>query len=81
MARMQGVDESRAGPILRWFFGNLRGRMNGKLAETWPIMAHNSNVMRGWAMQELFLDRARDLDAKLRKLVELKVSLMVGCPT
>jgi hypothetical protein len=79
MARMKGIEEGRAGWMTRFIFASIR-RHSGSLAETWRIVAHAPNVLRAWASTEYFLDRSRIVDMKLKKLVQLKVAVIVGCP-
>jgi hypothetical protein len=55
-------------------------RRAGRLTETWPIVAHAPGILKGWAAEEFFLDRTRRVEPRLRKLAELKVAVMVGCP-
>ncbi len=79
MARMAGARREKTPWTARLLLGAIRRRM-GRLPETWPIVAHVPKLLRGWSLWELHLDRARHLDPKLRRLAELKVALMVGCP-
>jgi hypothetical protein len=79
MARIQGGSPEEAGVISRALFGAIRKQM-GRLMETWPIVAHAPSILRGWAAFEWFLDRSRRVDAKLKRLACLKVSVMIGCP-
>ena len=79
MARIPGVPEHRAGFGTRLLLRAIRKRA-GKLVETWPIVAHVPGILKGWTLQEWFLDRAREVEPKLRKLAELKVAVLVGCP-
>ena len=79
MARMPGVPEARAGLTARFIFGAIR-RQVGRLTETWPIVAHAPQILRGWVAFEWFLDRSRHVDAKLKRLAQLEVSVIVGCP-
>ncbi|MCZ6464966.1 MAG: hypothetical protein O7A09_11580 [Proteobacteria bacterium] len=80
MARMNGVPEDRADLVSRLFFRAVRKR-TGKVAESWKIASHAPGILRGWAAMEWFLDRANRVEAKLKRLAQLKVALMVGCPT
>ena len=78
MARMPGVSEEEVGPIGRLLLRTLR--QAGRLSETWPIVAHAPGILKGWMAAEWFLDRTRRVPPRLRKLAELKVAVMVGCP-
>lgn len=79
MARISGVPGQEAGMVSRTLFGLIR-RQAGRLMETWPIVAHSPSIMRGWVAFEWFLARSRRVDATLKRLACLKVSVMVGCP-
>jgi hypothetical protein len=79
MARMQGVEERRAGLVARGIFREVR-RQAGRLSETWPIVAHAPTVLRGLTALEFFMGKARAVDPKLRKLAEIKTAMMIGCP-
>ncbi len=79
MARIDGVPTESAGWVGRVLLGAIRKR-TGRLMETWPIVAHAPSVMRGWMALEYFFDRSRRVDAKLKRLACLKVSVMIGCP-
>jgi len=79
MARMDGLAPERRGLWARYLFNSVKKRV-GKLSDTWPILAHSTNVLTGWALLELFGERAKGIDARLRKLAELKVAVMIGCP-
>lgn len=68
--RMEGVPEHKAGIAARLLFRALRRRA-GRLMETWPIVAHAPGILRGWALFEWHLERARSLAPRLKKLVEL----------
>jgi hypothetical protein len=80
MARIEGIEEHKAGVIDRYLMNAIKRRA-GKLAETWPIVARVPAVLRAWAMKEYFLDKTRLLDARIKRLASLKTSLLVGCPS
>jgi hypothetical protein len=61
------------------FFWATRRKV-GRLADTWPIVAHAPKLLRGWGIWEMHLLGSQAVNPKLRKLAELKVALMVGCP-
>jgi alkylhydroperoxidase family enzyme len=79
MARMQGITNERAGWLVRALFAGIR-RKAGNVSETFRIAGHNPRVLLGWSLFEAAIDSERQLDAKLRKLAELKTAAMVGCP-
>ena len=79
MARMAGVRREDAALSARSFFWMVRRRM-GRLADTWPIVAHVPRLLRGWGLMELHLEGLRSVEPRLKKLAELKVAVLVGCP-
>jgi AhpD family alkylhydroperoxidase len=78
MARIEGVPPQRASLTARLAWRSIQRRL-GKVSDTWRIVAHHPWVMRGWGAFELALDRSRLVDAKLKALAEIKVSMLVGC--
>ena len=79
MARLQGIKERDAGVIGRYLNNAVR-RAAGKLTDTWPIVARVPNVQRAWAAAEFFFDKLDLNEKRLRSLVSLKASLLIGCP-
>lgn len=79
MARVQGIKERDAGVIGRYLNNAVR-RASGKLTDTWPIVARVPNVQRAWAAAEFFFDKSDLNEKRLKRLVSLKTSLLVGCP-
>jgi AhpD family alkylhydroperoxidase len=77
---MDGVKTGQTSWITRYLLNAIQKRA-GRLVETWPILAHKPRILRGMSLMELHLGGGHVVDEKLRKLAELKVSLMVGCPT
>jgi len=80
MARMEGV-QPRAATWTARFLMRAIAKRTGRLSETWPIVAHVPRLLRGWSLWELHLDGARSVAPGLKKLAELKVAAMVGCPS
>lgn len=79
MSRMPGVPEREASWLSRLVFRGIRRRAK-HLADTWTIAAHQPGLLLGWALHELAYERANDLDRRLRRLAQLKVAALVGCP-
>ncbi len=79
MARMKGVSDERAGGVVRFLFRGIRQKA-GRVSDTFRIAAFNPRILIGWSAFEYALDGAEDLPPNLRKLAELKVSMLVGCP-
>ena len=75
-----GVPENRVGPLGRLLYAIVRRQSGGRLADTWPIANHAPGILRAMVAKEYFLDRTRNAPPGLRKLAELKVAVMVGCP-
>jgi hypothetical protein len=79
MARMQGVTNERASWLTRAIFAGVR-RKAGEVSEGFRLAGLNPRVLLGWSLFEAAIDSERQLDAKLRKLAEIKTAAMVGCP-
>ena len=78
MTRILGVPEKDAGLLGRFAYRFSRCRF-GKVPEPMRVTAHHRNVLLGTGAMELALDRSRLVDARLKKLAEMKVALVVGC--
>src|SRR5215211_2330245 len=78
MARILSVPEKDAGLLGRFAYRFSRCRF-GKVPEPMRVTAHHCNVLLGTGAMELALDRSRLVDARLKKLAEMKVALVVGC--
>ena len=78
MTRIVGVPEKDAGLLGRFAYRFSRRRF-GKVPEPVRVTAHHCNVLLGTGAMELALDRSRLVDARLKKLAEMKVALVVGC--
>ena len=79
MARMPGVPNEKAGWLVKGLFAGVR-RKAGSVSESFRIAGWNPRILLGWSLMEAALDSERQLDAKLRKLAEIKTAAMVGCP-
>jgi 4-carboxymuconolactone decarboxylase len=78
MARILDAPEKDAGLLGRFAYRFSRRRF-GKVPEPVRVTAHHRNVLLGTGAMELALDRSGLVDARLKKLAEMKVALVVGC--
>ncbi len=79
MARMEGISDEKASRLARMIFAAVR-RKTGSVSESFRIMGWSPRLLLGWSLMEATIDNERQLDAKLRKLAEIKTAAMVGCP-
>ncbi len=79
MARIQGVDESKASWLTRFVYLQARKRL-GKVPEPLKVTAHHPAIFKGNGAFEFALERSRLVQNKLKALAEIKASTMVGCP-
>jgi AhpD family alkylhydroperoxidase len=78
VTRIVGVPEKDAGLLGRFAYRFSRRRF-GKVPEPVRVTAHHRKVLLGMSAMELALDRSNLVDARLKKLAEMKVALVVGC--
>ena len=78
MTRIVGVPEKDAGLLGRFAYRFSRRRF-GKVPEPVRVTAHHGKVLLGMGAMELALERSDLVDARLKKLAEMKVALVVGC--
>src|SRR5688572_20318535 len=76
--RMLGVPQKDAGLLGRFAYRFSRRRF-GKVPEPLRATTHHRKVLLGGGAMELALDRSGLVGARLKKLAELKVALLVGC--
>ncbi len=79
MARIAGVEDSKATWFTRFVFSQARKRL-GKVPEPLRVMAHHSTLFKGNGAIEIAMERSKLVDNKLKVLAEIKASAMVGCP-
>ena len=88
MARIQGVPKNEAGPIVKlvyWFMRRgmkkLTGRepAHGSGIEPVEIWAHQPKMMSGMGKFNGAVRKGKSVEERLRYLVELKGSQMIGC--
>lgn len=78
MARIQGVAPEKASLTSRILFGIAQRRL-GRVSEMWRVVAHVPRLHFGRGMFELLLDRSRLVPHRLRRLVDVKVAMLIGC--
>ena len=88
MARIEGVSESKAGPMVKLVY-RLGPRMMKKLAgrkpqtgsglEPMEIWAHQPKMMFAMGKFNQAIRKGRSIDERLKNLVELKGAQMIGC--
>jgi alkylhydroperoxidase family enzyme len=88
MARIQGVPQDQAGPIVRlvyWFMRRGMKKMTGREAahgsgiEPVEIWAHQPKMMSGMGKFQGAVRKGNSVDERLKYLVELKGAQMIGC--
>jgi alkylhydroperoxidase family enzyme len=88
MARIQGVPKSQAGPVVKlvYRFGprmmkKLTGRdpQTGNGIEPMQIWAHQPKMMMGMGRFNQAVRKGKNVDERIRNLVELKGAQMIGC--
>jgi 4-carboxymuconolactone decarboxylase len=88
MARIQGVPQEQAGPIVRIVYRfmrrgmtNMTGRepARGSGIEPVEIWAHQPKMMQGMGRFQQAVRKGNTVDERLKYLVELKGAQMIGC--
>ena len=88
MARIQGVPQDQAGPIVRLVYRFMRRGMNkmtgreaarGSGIEPVEIWAHQPKMMSGMGKFQGAVRKGNSVDERLKYLVELKGAQMIGC--
>jgi AhpD family alkylhydroperoxidase len=88
MARIQGVSQEQAGPIVRLVYRFMRNgtkKMTGREAahgsgiEPLEIWAHQPKMMSGMGKFQGAVRKGNTVDERLKNLVELKGAQMIGC--
>ena len=88
MARIQGVPQDQAGPIVRLVYRFMRRgmtKMTGREAahgsgiEPVEIWAHQPKMMTGMGKFQGAVRKGNTVDERLKNLVELKGAQMIGC--
>jgi alkylhydroperoxidase family enzyme len=88
MARIQGVPQDKAGPVVKvvyWFMRKGMKKMTGSEAshgsgiEPVEIWAHQPKMMSGMGKFQQAVRKGSTVDDRLKYLVELKGAQMIGC--
>ena len=88
MARMQGVSQKQAGPVIKlvyWFMRRGMKKLTGREAaqgsgiEPVEIWAIQPKMMSGMGKFQQAVRKADSVDERLKYLVELKGAQMIGC--
>jgi AhpD family alkylhydroperoxidase len=88
MARIQGVRQDQAGPVVKLVYSFMRrglkkltGRepARGSGIEPLEVWAHQPKLMSGMGKFQQAVRKASTVDERLKNLVELKGAQMIGC--
>ena len=88
MARIDGVPQEQAGPIVKLVYRLMRKGMkkltgrqpaHGSGIEPVEIWAHQPKMMSGMGKFQQAVRKGRSVDERLKYLVELKGAQMIGC--
>jgi alkylhydroperoxidase family enzyme len=88
MARMRGVPQEQAGPVVKlvyWFMRRGMRSMTGRDAthgsgiEPVQLWAHQPKMMSGMGKFQQAVRKGNSVDERLKYLVELKGAQMIGC--
>jgi alkylhydroperoxidase family enzyme len=88
MARIQGVPEDQAGPIVKLVYRFMRRGMkkltgreaiHGSGIEPVQVWAHQPRMMSGMGKFQRAVRKGNTVDERLKYLVELKGAQMIGC--
>ncbi len=79
MARIEGVENERAGMFVRLAYRMVKRRL-GRVVLPIKITAHQPRLLGGLAAMETAQEKVRTVDAGLKALCQIKVAMMVGCP-
>ncbi len=78
MARIDGISDEDATFLQNRVFA-VAAAQTGAVPDPLRIMAHSSGTMWSAGLFQLAFDRARSLEPRIKYLVCLKASSMVGC--
>jgi alkylhydroperoxidase family enzyme len=88
MARIQGVRQDQAGPMVKLVYSFMRKGMKkmtgreparGSGIEPIEVWAHQPKMMTGMGKFQQAVRKASTVDERLKNLVELKGAQMIGC--
>ena len=83
--RIEGIQENRAGLLLRLFYRSVRDSMRklaGKavLAPSLTLAAHQPRLLIGQTLMEVTHGGMSSVAPKLKTLASLAASTQIGCP-
>jgi AhpD family alkylhydroperoxidase len=88
MARIQGVPQAKAGPMVKlvyWFMRKGMTKLTGRTPhvgsgiEPIEIWAHQPRMMSGMGKFQQAVRKGTTVDDRLKNLIELKGAQMIGC--
>ena len=88
MARIQGVRQDQAGPMVKFVYALMRKGMKkmtgrdparGSGIEPIEVWAHQPKLMSGMGRFQQAVRKANTVDERLKNLIELKGAQMIGC--
>jgi hypothetical protein len=83
MARIHGAPPNQGGLIRRLFVGivySLTRRRLGRVIMPVQVTAHHPKVFWGYIQMEQSQASSQLIDGRLKRLAELRVATLVGCP-
>jgi hypothetical protein len=83
MARIPGAPSNQGGPIRRLFVEIvylLTRRRLGRVIMPIQVTAHHPKIFWGYVQMEQSQMGANLIDPRLKRLAELRVATLVGCP-
>lgn len=75
---MRGVE--RPGWLLRLVSRVLR-RRQGRVPESLSLVGHHPRILAAFTAYGAFFDSSKELSARLKRLVHLRIAMRVGCPS
>lgn len=75
---MRGVE--RPGWLLRLVSRVLR-RRQGRVPESLSLLGHHPRILAAFTAYAAFFDSSKELSARLKRLVHLRIAMRVGCPS
>jgi hypothetical protein len=79
MARIEGIDEKRADPFTRSIYAGVRRKL-GRVPEPIRITAHQPKLLAGVGGMEMAQAAMHSVDAALKAVVQIKATMLIGCP-
>jgi AhpD family alkylhydroperoxidase len=88
MARILGISQKQAGPVVKLVYGFMRRGMkkltgrdaaHGSGIEPVEIWAHQPKMMSGMGKFQQAVRKGNSVDGRLKYLIELKGAQMIGC--